>query len=379
MNCEYQNICGGCPLRYMSEAQYRNFKISEFEQTTRNIKQDNINYGEPIFINDGLRRRAEPTFCYHNGKLDFGFNAAQSHAIVNIESCPALTDDINKILPKIRLFLSELCRIKQNKKVKNKIITTSLTKGSLSVTQADNGIDILLHTDISLGLEHRMAISNFASDNPQIIRISVSVNNAYPETITEKVKPYIKMGEREVLIPVGTFLQASNAGQQALTDLVINYIGNNTGNIADLFCGVGTFSYPLSQNIKNKITAYDSSEELLDAFQKTVNKLTLPNIKIVRRNLFKYPLDCAELKPFDIVIFDPPRAGAKKQVEQIKLMSVSDKPQKIIAVSCNPHTFINDANILIESGYNIKQITMVDQFVYTKHFELVALFEKIVK
>lgn len=379
MNCEYQDICGGCPLRNLSEAQYRNLKIAEFEQTMHGIKQADINYGEPVFINDGLRRRTEPTFYYHNGKLDFGFNAAQSHDIVNIEACPALTDDINKILPKIRLFLAELCRIKQNKKVKNKIITTSVTKGSLSVTQADNGIDILLQIDISLSLEHRMEISNFANANPHVIRISVSVNNAYPETITEKVKPYIKMGEREVLIPVGTFLQASNDGQRALIDLVTEYIGDSTGNIADLFCGVGTFSYPLSQNIKNKITAFDSSEELLDAFQKTVNKLTLPNIKIVRKNLFKYPLDCAELKPFDIVIFDPPRAGAKAQVEQIKSMPISDKPQKIVAVSCNPHTFINDANILIDGGYEIKQITMVDQFVYTKHFELVALFEKTVK
>lgn len=102
----------------------------------------------------------------------------------------------------------------------------------------------------------------------------------------------------------------------------------------------------------------------------------LPNIKIVRKNLFKYPLDANELKEFDIVVFDPPRAGAKAQVEQISAMPMADKPQKIVAVSCNPHTFVNDANNLIEGGYYLKEITMVDQFVYARHFELVALFEK---
>ncbi|MBQ4400145.1 MAG: RNA methyltransferase, partial [Alphaproteobacteria bacterium] len=46
-------------------------------------------------------------------------------------------------------------------------------------------------------------------------------------------------------------------------------------------------------------------------------------------------------------------------------------------ISCNPHTFINDAATLIFGGYKLTEITMVDQFVFTEHFELVALFEKI--
>ena len=375
--CKYQQICGGCPLRNLPQEEYRKLKISEFEKAMRLIKQENIHFSEPIFIKDGCRRRAELAFLQRKGKIVLGFNAAQSHEIIDIENCLSLTAELNEILPDIRNFLQTFCNIEQNKKVKNKIQKTSIKSGDIWLTQADNGIDILLQVPESLSLEHRMEISDFANRWQNIARISVSVNNAYPEIITEKVKPYIKMGNREVLIPSGTFLQASAEGQQALIDLVLHYIGDTTGNIADLFCGVGTFSYPLSQNIKNKITAIDSSEELLDGFKQTVNKLMLPNIKIVRKNLFKYPLDANELKEFDIIVFDPPRAGAKAQVEQISVMPAADKPQKIVAVSCNPHTFVNDANTLIDGGYNIKEITMVDQFVYARHFELVAVFEKI--
>lgn len=340
------------------------------------IKQTDINFAAPIFIKDGCRRRAELAFSMRKGKLILGFNAAQSHEIIDIENCLSLTVQLNNILPAIRNFLQIFCNIEQNKKVKNKIQKAAIKNGDICLTKADNGIDILLHVQESPGLEHRMEISDFANNNPDIARISVSVNKAYPETITEKTKPYIKMGNREVLIPSGTFLQASSEGQQALIDSVLHYVGESKGNIADLFCGVGTFSYPLSQNLKNKITAVDSSEELLDGFKQTINKLMLPNIKIVRKNLFKYPLDAGELKEFDIIVFDPPRAGAKAQVEQISAMPTADKPQKIIAVSCNPHTFVNDADTLIEGGYRIKEITMVDQFVYARHFELVALFEK---
>lgn len=102
----------------------------------------------------------------------------------------------------------------------------------------------------------------------------------------------------------------------------------------------------------------------------------IPNIEILQKNLFKYPLDADDLKQFALVVFDPPRAGAAAQVKQFAQMSDVDKPQKIIAVSCNPHTFINDANTLLSSGYALEKITMVDQFVYSKHCELVALFIK---
>lgn len=374
--CKYQQICGGCPLRYLTEDEYRQFKIAEFKKTIQQIKQDDIKICAPVFINDGNRRRAELAFLQNKGKIVLGFNAAQSHEIIDIENCISLTAELNEILPQIRNFLQVFCSIEQNKKVKNKIQKTSVKSGDIWLTQADNGIDILLQIKESIGLEHRMEISDFANRCSSVLRVSVSVNNAYPETVAEKVKPYIKMGNREVLIPTGTFLQASTEGQQALIDLVLYYIGETQGNIADLFCGVGTFSYPLSQNIKNKITAIDSSQELLDGFKQTVNRFMLPNIKIVRKNLFKYPLDATELKEFDIVVFDPPRAGAKAQVEQISAMPMADKPQKIVAVSCNPHTFVNDANTLIEGGYHLKEITMVDQFVYAHHFELVALFEK---
>lgn len=376
MTCAYQNICGGCPLRSLDTKAYRQYKIERFNRIIGKINQSEIRAGTPIFIADGLRRRAELTFQMQRGKLLLGFNAKQSHEIIDIENCSALTNAINQILPNIRLFLQNFCRLQTTEKVKNKLRTTAVTQGEIWLTEAANGIDVLLEVEGKLSLAHRMEICDFANRNPQIIRFSAGAKNTTPETVLEKTKPYINICNRQVFIPAGTFLQASQEGQNALTALVLNHIGDLTGRIADLFCGVGTFSYPLSANIKNKITAIDSSAELLAGFRQTVNFLTIPNIKILQKNLFKYPLDSDELKTFDAVIFDPPRAGAAAQVAQIAALSQADKPQKVVAVSCNPHTFINDANALISGGYNLKEITMVDQFVYAEHFELVALFEK---
>ncbi|MEE6206699.1 MAG: methyltransferase domain-containing protein [Alphaproteobacteria bacterium] len=373
--CPYQSLCGGCPLRNMTSDDYRNFKIAKFEHILKALKQTDITVDEPIFVPDGNRRRAEFAFAFRKGKISLGFNTAQSHDIIDIDHCLSLTDKINQILPELKRFLADFCAVKITQKVKNKIQTKTISQGDIWVIEAANGLDILLEIEEPINLEQRMLICDFINAGTAI-RFSVQVKNVKPETIVEKARPHINICGHDVFIPAGTFLQASGAGEKALTDTLLRYLGDACGNIADLFCGVGTFSYPLSDNIKNKITAVDSAPDLLESFRKTVNNLTIPNIKILQKNLFKYPLDTTELKEFDIIVFDPPRAGAAAQVKQIAALNTADKPQKIVAISCNPHTFINDANTLIEGGFKLQNITMVDQFVYADHFELVALFEK---
>lgn len=378
MSCQYQQICGGCPYRNLDFADYKKLKIEQFERVLKQINQDKIAAGEAVFVADGTRRRAELAFKHNRGNLVLGFNESKSHELINVEECPLLTAKINSLIPQLRTFLTEFCNIKVSEKLKNKKFRTyNIGSGDIWLTEAVNGVDMLLEINESLSLEHRMALCDFANGTADIARVSVQIGAGKPETVIEKSRPYLNIGGYQVFIPAGTFLQASNAGEQALINLVLKYIGDTQGNIADLFCGVGTFSYPLAANPKNKITAIDSSEELLAGFQKSVNHNTIPNIKICRKNLFKYPLDSNELKGFEIVVFDPPRAGAAAQTAQIAAMPDENKPQKVIAVSCNPHTFVNDANTLISGGYRIIEVTLVDQFVYSTHSELVALFEKL--
>ena len=376
MTCKYNDKCGGCPYRNLQEQEYRNKKFEHFCKQVAQIQQNNIKIASPIFIADGTRRRAELTFAFEKKKLSLGFNAPQSHEIIDIEECPLLTKKINEIIPQLRPFLTDLCQQKIKEKVKNKVKEEYITGGEIWITETTNGIDLLLEINNKISLDHRLIICDSANFNENIIRISISIKKSLPETIIEKARPYINIADIPVYIPSGTFLQASVEGEKALTSVVSSYIGQTTGNIADLFCGVGTFSYPLAKNINNKITAIDSSEELLSGFKKTINQNMIPNIEIIRKNLFKYPLTADELKKFDVIVFDPPRAGALNQIKQLSYLSEAEKPKKIIAISCNPNTFINDANSLISFGYTITEITMIDQFTYSPHNELVALFEK---
>jgi 23S rRNA (uracil1939-C5)-methyltransferase len=80
----------------------------------------------------------------------------------------------------------------------------------------------------------------------------------------------------------------------------------------------------------------------------------------------------AELKPFDCVVFDPPRQGADKQARELAASAVPT----VVAVSCNPATFGRDAKILVDGGYTLTRVTPIDQFRYSAHVEIVALFAK---
>ena len=375
MQCPYANKCGGCPYRSQTLEAYQKGKREEFIKKLSKLVEQPEKYGQPIFIEDGQRRRASLAFEKKKGKIVLGFNAHHSKEIVDIESCSLLTDKLNRILRPIKQLLEEMFQTPVTKRPLKKKIKPEAEKGDIWLCEADNGIDIVLEMSKELGLNEREILADFLQREQNVIRIAQRFKKDAPtETIIEKAKPIITMGGREVYIPSGTFLQASKAAETALINQVQQYIGDDTGLIADLFCGVGTFSYPLSRQKENKIVAADSNTEALRAFEATINKNKISNIKIIERNLFRYPLDKDELQGFDIIIFDPPRAGAKNQIHEITKMSNEQKPKKIIGISCNPDSFVSDANELIKNGYTLKEVTLVDQFVYSPHMELTALF-----
>ena len=79
-----------------------------------------------------------------------------------------------------------------------------------------------------------------------------------------------------------------------------------------------------------------------------------------------------ELKPFDAVVLDSPRAGAEAQVGQLARSSVP----RVAYVSCDVASFVRDAGVLLRGGYTLEQVTPVDQFRYSQHVELVGVFSK---
>ena len=190
------------------------------------------------------------------------------------------------------------------------------------------------------------------------------------ELVVQRTPPAIGIGTTEVILPPGSFLQATAAGEETLAALVVERCGK-AKHIADLFCGVGPFALRLAA--KARVSAFDSDAGAVAALQKAATATPgLKPVKAEARDLFRRPLVPQELREIDVIVFDPPRQGAQAQSQQLAASKVS----VVIAVSCNVATFARDARILVDGGYKMGTVVPVDQFRHTPHVELVARFSR---
>jgi 23S rRNA (uracil1939-C5)-methyltransferase len=180
----------------------------------------------------------------------------------------------------------------------------------------------------------------------------------------------VQMGKAMVPIPPVSFLQATAAGEDVLGTLVCDGLGK-AKSVADLFSGCGPFTFRIAE--RARVRAFDSDRPAIAALiaaQRTASGLK--PVSAEARDLFRAPLVASELKDYDTVVFDPPRAGAEAQAKQL----VRSQVKTVIAVSCDPVTLARDAAILIGGGYALEIVTAVDQFKWTAHVETVAIFRR---
>jgi 23S rRNA (uracil1939-C5)-methyltransferase len=227
------------------------------------------------------------------------------------------------------------------------------------MTAIDGGIDLLLKGVEAKGLSAIEALTSFAMEQG-LARLSVDPGLG-PETIYEPVPATVTLSGVAVGFPVGSFLQATADGEAALIDAVREATVEST-RIADLFAGLGTFALA--------VRAAYAAEAGRD--QSASLKAAAPAMAVEHRDLYRRPLDAAELARFDAVILDPPRAGAEEQVRQLVASDVA----KIAYVSCNPATFARDARILVDGGYRPDWVRPVGQFRWSTHIELAAALSR---
>ena len=270
---------------------------------------------EPFWAEAGARRRAD--FCFSGG--DFGFYERGTKNIIHVENCPNLSPEINAILPKLSAL--PWCGM-----------------GSALVTVCDNGIDLVVNSDVPyFTREFKEAVSKL-----NLVRVVWNDN-----VIIQKSQPKISFDGATVDYTPNAFLQPTVQSERAMREFVVGNVGAGA-RAADLFCGLGNFTFA------TKADGFD-----------------IVGIG-AKRDLFKNPLSVKMLNTYDVVIMDPPRAGA---LAQTKLIAESNV-KKVIYVSCNPNSLRRDAKILMDVGYKITTTVAFDQFVGSDHWELAVVFEK---
>ncbi|WP_304164498.1 class I SAM-dependent RNA methyltransferase [Phenylobacterium aquaticum] len=353
--CPHFGVCGGCALQHWSHASYLAWKVERLVGTLA-LQHIETEILAPFAAAPGTRRRM--ALHARKGSRDVarvGFKARKSWDLVEIDACPVADPQLVAALPALRRLAAPLFEHPKS-------------APTLHVTLTGAGIDIEI-TGVEkksggLSADAGMRVAAIAAE-ADFARVTLDGEACYLSR-----QPAVRLGPVVVSLPPGAFLQAVPAAEAAMVAFV-GETAAGANKIADLYCGVGTFTFRLAE-IAPVYAAEASAAAIRALSSATAGAPGLKGITTEARDLAKRPVLAEELKRTDLVVFDPPRAGALEQTAELARSKVS----RVIGVSCNPATFARDARVLIDAGFSLDRVLPVDQFLWSPHIELVGVFTR---
>lgn len=358
--CRHFTECGGCALQHLSDLFVADWKREQIIDALAHRGLHDVTVRPTQTMPPASRRRAAFTAEHGADGIQIGFHARMSKRLVPVSECTVLDKNIVQALPGLEKMLAPLLRHGQSVR--------------LLVTQTGTGLDVDVQFGSGQKAEPNLRLRTLlaaSADRLDLARLSWN-----GVILLERRKPKIILGGTPVSPPPGAFLQASSQGEAALIALVLEALGTKTlgakgARILDLFAGCGTFTFPVASHAR--VHAVEGDRAMTEAIRQAANQRQgLKQIEASHRDLQRGPLSIEELKPYAAVIFDPPKAGARAQADQIAASQI----HKVIAVSCAPATFARDARSLVDGGFLLRWVAPVDQFRWSAEVELVALFER---
>ena len=336
--CPHFGACGGCQLQHMDRSSYEAFKIGLVE-TPLHFAGIDVKVSRLVDASGEGRRRA----TLHARREGAGYMRLRSHQVHDIDTCPILVPALAKA-PDIARAVMQV-----------------VGEADVSFTATLSGLDVAIRTEKKQARADRVA--------PLVSRFRLARLALNGEMVLQTQKPMVAMGRAQVELPIGSFLQATEAAENLLADYVLSAVGK-AKTVADLFCGIGPFALRLAE--QRPVFAADSDRAGIAALDKARRFARgLREVTAKARDLFRDPLTRFEL-PYDAVVLDPPRAGAEAQVREL----VASQVKTVVMVACDARTFARDAAILTAGGYAMSDLVAVDQFVQSTHVEIAATFRR---
>lgn len=250
------------------------------------------------------------------------------------------------------------------------LVTSSVDKKSFDVEEFSQFLQELLGDRLA-GFQH--TINDNVADRAKI-------ENGDWKMIYGEEKVIEKLLDLEFEISMESFFQTNPKSAERLYSKALDYVfdGGNTLKdevVMDLFCGTGTIGQILSTRSDNvKIIGVDIVPEAIEDAKRNAKRNGINSIQFfaadVGKFLFEFPEYEGKIKT---IILDPPRAGiAPKTLRKVMRLGAN----RIVYISCNPATQARDTETLLEFGYSLKKLSLVDQFPHTSHIEAIAVYEK---
>ncbi len=333
--CKYS--CGGCDILELLYKEQLKFKEDKVQDILKRYLKEDIKVNKIIYDKD-LNYRNKITLHVKNNKI--GLYKKESNEIVEISNCSLVDDKINKLIDRLRLFIS-----KNPNNISEIIIKTTYYNEAMIIFNGE--------------IANKLVLKEF-NDIESIFINDLCLKNRFIKD---------RIGEYDFYLSKDSFFQVNKFNTVNLYNEVKRLIKErHINDVLDLYCGVGTIGIYISKYVKNVIGVEVVEDAICSAYE---NK-KLNNINNIEFRCCKVE-DCInEFKDIDLIIIDPPRSGLSKSVIN---SIVTINPRYIIYVSCDIMTMVRDLNLL-NDNYQINEFTPVDMFPNTSHCESVCILER---
>lgn len=367
--CPLFGDCGGCSWQHLPYGEQLKAKEDIFRETMwrlGTVERENILPIIPAPTELNYRNRAQFKTSVIDGKLNAGFYRRQSHALIDMDSCPLMSPLINSIFAALKGSLAAAP------------FRDRLSQIDITVDDSDERGFVILQLDSDAsredkniakeelstikGLEglffrcgRKHGLTKIFSKNDELLDYSLDDNG-------EKLK---------LAFSPGGFTQVNYAQNRRLVEEAVKIAKKDPiRKSLDLYCGIGNFSLPLAK-LSKEVTAIEDHKKAIEDGKLNAKNTGITNCRFIAGDALKQ-IHTIDLEKIDMALVDPPREGAAKVIKKLAAANVP----KIIYISCNPTTLARDLRYLTRNGYKIVSSQPIDLFPQTWHIESITVAEK---
>ncbi len=369
--CQHFNVCGGCSLQHMNSSaqiQMKQQLILDQLQHFGKIQPDTV---LPPLTGPqwGYRRKGRLSVKYVGKKnaVLVGFHEKNGRYIADIKRCEILQPPLDSLITPLKELI-------QNLKSYQHIPQLEVAVGDQATAIIFRHLVPLASEDIeqliAFGKQHQLHIY-LQPKGPQ------SIHLIWPENLASEFLQYsISDPAINLEFKPTDFVQINKVINQQMIKRALELLALEAADcVLDLFCGLGNFTLPIARQCA-EVIGVEGDADLIARATENAQKNHLNNARFFQQNLEgDFNFENWTQRKFTKVLLDPPRVGALHAIQQIAKL----KPQRIVYVSCNPATLARDAGELINHGYRLTKVGMMDMFPHTHHAEAIGLFSPLRK
>ncbi|HEY5672432.1 MAG TPA: class I SAM-dependent RNA methyltransferase [Malonomonas sp.] len=362
MPCPVAADCGGCQWQQLPYADQLRWKQQLFHDTL--IRQCSVDAGLllPIVAAPDewhYRSRVQIKCQLTSAGFICGFFKPKSHFVVAMERCPVIAEPLNDLLGQLRPLLGQSVFAGQ-------IDQIDLSVGDCQRRRAVvhyQGADVVGLTELLLQIK--------ADEKLELLIQSGRSGRFIPVSGAGDLTINVDEPPLSLSYAAGGFAQINLAQNRQLLKAVIA-AANLTGSqrVLDLYCGMGNFSLPLARRARQVCGVEDYSASIEMARRNAVQN-QLENLLFYAQPAEGMLSLLAREEKFDLLLLDPPRAGAFTLMDELLAMPVP----RVIYVSCDAQTLARDLKVIINGGYRLVSSEPFDMFPQTHHVESISVLE----